>query len=169
MMVAGDRGAVSTVSRRRWLRSATGFAVTALLSTLPPRSTPAGSIETDREAFRALLDAKTFVVAYGPAGKPSLGEDVLTFADGLFASRGCERYGFEAAPYWLRMDGDTVHFRAEMHSPEAGIIAFTGHVAGDTLDATSVWTRERWYRTVRLDSWYQGKLAAPGQPLPQKS
>ena len=169
MIVAGDRVTVSTVSRRRWLCTATGFAVTALLSTLPSRATPAGLIETDREAFSALLDAKTFVVAYGPAGKPSLGEDVLTFADGLFTSRGCERYGFEAAPYWLRLDGEIVHFRAEMHSPEAGIIAFTGHVAGDTLDATSVWTRERWYRTIRLDSWYQGKLAEPGQPLPRKS
>ena len=169
MIVAGDRGAVSTVSRRRWLRSASGFAITAVLSTLPSRATPAGSARADRDALRTLLDDKTFVVAYGPAGKPSLGEDVLTFADGVFTSRGCERYGFAAAPYWLRLDGDIVHFRAEMHSPEAGIIAFTGHVAGDTLDATSVWTRERWYRTVRLDSWYQGKIAEPGQPLPRKA
>jgi hypothetical protein len=114
------------------------------------------------------LDGKVFVVAYGPSGQPSLGEDVFSFSDGLFTSSGCQRYGFSAAPYWLRVEGDAVLFRAELVSPEAGVMLMTGTIADGAIDAASVWTRERWYRTVRLESWYKGALAAPGQPLPQK-
>jgi hypothetical protein len=114
------------------------------------------------------LDGKVFIVTYGPRGEPSLGEDVLSFQDGLFTSAGCQRYGFSAGPYWLRVDGDNVLFRAELISPEAGVMILTGAVAGDTIEAGSTWTRERWYRTVTLESWYAGALAAPEQPLPQK-
>jgi hypothetical protein len=114
------------------------------------------------------LDGRVFVVDYGPSGKASLGEDVFSFDDGLFTSMGCQRYGFSAAPYWLRVDGDDVLFRAELVSPEAGVMLMTGTISGDTIEAASVWTRERWYRTVRLESWYTGVRAAPGQPLPEK-
>ena len=114
------------------------------------------------------LDGKVFVVDYGPLGKASLGEDVFRFDDGWFTSTGCQRYGFSAAPYWLRVDGEDMLFRAELTSPEAGVMVITGTISGDALEAASVWTRERWYRTVRLESWYAGMLAAPGQALPEK-
>ncbi len=114
------------------------------------------------------LDGKVFVVDYGPSGKPSLGEDVFSFSDGLFTSTGCQRYGFSAAPYWLRVEGEQVLFRAELVSPEAGVMLMTGTISDDAIEAASIWTRERWYRTVRLESWYRGALAAPGQPLPEK-
>ncbi len=81
---------------------------------------------------------------------------------------GCQRYGFSAALYWLRLDGDNVHFPAELTSPEAGVMVLTGTVAGDAIEAGSTWTRERCYRTVTLESWYAVALAAPGQPLPQE-
>jgi hypothetical protein len=129
----------------------------------------AAQVAVEHASFAALVDDMTFVVEYGPLGQASLGQDVLTFARGMFASEGCRRYGFEAAPYWLRLAGEVVHFRAEMESPEAGTIAFTGSIAGDSLEAASLWTRKRWYRTVRLESWYLGRLSEPGQALPRKS
>jgi hypothetical protein len=147
---------------------ATGVAASTLAAA-SIRAAAADQIPVARASFTAIVDDKTFVVDYGPLGQASLGQDVLTFAGGTFTSQGCRRYGFEAAPYWLRLEGDIVHFRAEMESPDAGTIAFTGSIAGDTLDAASLWTRERWYRTVRLESWYRGRLAEPGQALPRKS
>lgn len=122
----------------------------------------------DASAFRAVLDGRNFIVAYGPVGEESLGQDVLSFTDGRFASRGCSDLGFVPAPYWLRLEADTVRFRAAMESPEHGFIDFTGEVVGERIEAGSIWTRERWYRTVVLQSWYRGALAAPGQELPAK-
>jgi hypothetical protein len=119
--------------------------------------------------FLGLLDGKDFIVEYGPVGEPSLGQDVLSFESGRFRSRGCSDLGFVPAPYWLRLEGDAIRFRAAMESPEHGYIDFTGEVVGEHIEAGSIWTRERWYRTVVLESWYRGALAAPGQALPEKS
>ncbi len=124
---------------------------------------------TEEAVFRSPLDDKVFVVDYGPLGRASLGLDVLTFRAGTFASEGCERLGFRAAPYWLRGQGDDVHFRAEMTSVEHGTLAFEGLVRGAEIEVASLWTRQRWYRTVRLESWYRGRLAPPDRPLPKKS
>lgn len=135
----------------------------AAVATASPLATSAAEV-----AFARHLDGMVFVVDYGPLGQPSLGQDVLTFADGTFASQGCERLGFAAAPYWLRVEGDVVHFRAEMTSAEHGTLAFTGRVENGGIEVASRWTRERWYRTVLLESWYQGRLAEPGEPLPSK-
>jgi hypothetical protein len=144
---------------------AIAFAPAPLLGT-SLAAKPDKSLET--ASFHPLLDGLVFVVDYGPLGKKSLGQDVLIFEDGLFASRGCQAMGFGAAPYWLRVEDDTIQFRAEMSSAEHGILAFTGRIAGEQIEVTSLWTRQRWYRTVVLESWYRGSTAEPGQPLPTK-
>lgn len=152
-------------ARRRMLRSSLCLALLVAAPAIGAESVPPPTAEA---VFRSALDGKVFVVDYGPLGKPSLGRDVLTFADGTFASQGCERLGFAAAPYWLRVEGPVVHFRAEMTSAEHGTLAFTGRVENGGIEAASLWTRERWYRTVLLQSWYLGRLAAPDEPLPSK-
>ena len=134
----------------------------------------AGTVTTpdlavDPALFRGLLDGSVFLVEYGPMDQPSLGQDGLSFEDGLFASRGCNSMGFAPAPYWLRVTDAAIQFRAEMASAEHGELAFRGRVTGDEIDVTSLWTRQRWYRTVLLESWYRGRIADPGEPLPTKS
>lgn len=152
--------------RRRMLRLGLCLAlvVSARANGAEPVPPPAAEA-----VFRSALDGKVFVVDYGPLGKPSLGRDVLTFADGAFASQGCERLGFAAAPYWLRVEDDAVYFRAEMTSVEHGTLVFTGRIENGGIEVASLWTRERWYRTVLLESWYRGRLAAPDEPLPSKT
>lgn len=157
-----------THRRRDVLRCCAGIAGLVLGSA--PVGRPAiAAPPLDEAAFRSVLDGRNFIVEYGPVGEESLGEDVLSFTDGRFASRGCSDLGFAPAPYWLRLDSAIVRFRAAMESPEHGSIDFTGEVTGERIEAGSIWTRERWYRTVVLESWYRGVLAAPGQALPTKS
>lgn len=153
--------------RRRTVASCLALIIVApaMTQSAEPTATPS----VDGATFRALLDGLVFLVEYGPKGEPSLGQDVLSFADGLFASRGCNSMGFAPAPYWLRVDDTSIQFKAEMVSAEHGELAFIGRITGDEIDVTSLWTRQRWYRTVLLESWYQGRIADPDEPLPTKS
>lgn len=154
------------------LRRRTVVSCLALIMVAPAMTQGAEPTATplvDGAAFRALLDGSVFTVEYGPMGEPSLGQDVLSFADGLFASRGCNSMGFAPAPYWLRIDDASIQFKAEMASAEHGKLVFTGRITGDEIDVSSLWTRQRWYRTVLLESWYQGRIADPDEPLPTKS
>lgn len=43
-----------------------------------------------------------------------------------------------------------VHFLAEMVSEEHGTIVYTGRILGNDLDATYLWTRDRWYWIVEV-------------------
>ena len=144
------------------------------IALVPARLLAAGTLiaperPVDPALFRGLLDGFVFIVEYGPKDEPSLGQDVLSFADGLFASRGCNSMGFAPAPYWLRVDDTSIQFQAEMASAEHGKLVFTGRITGDEIAVTSLWTRQRWYRTVLLESWYRGRIADPDEPLPAKT
>ena len=66
-------------------------------------------------------------------GETNPGEDVLTFKGGKFSSRTCLEYGFAPAPYWVRRDARGLHFRAELHSREHGIMDFDGIFDGTEL------------------------------------
>ena len=83
--------------------------------------------------------------------------DVLSFKDGEFSSKACHRYGFTAAPYWVRRDDDGLHFRAELTSPENGTMRFEGIYDGETLQATALWTKERWYWTIEQKFQFTGR------------
>ena len=100
----------------------------------------------------------TFVGSFGPKGSHARDSDTFVFEDGLFTSTGCIEYGFSPRPYWVReVDGD-VHFLAEMVSEAHGTIVYRGRVHGDVIDATYVWTRDRWYWSIRREFWFKGSL-----------
>jgi hypothetical protein len=90
--------------------------------------------------------------------------DRLVFSDGMFASAVCRRYNFADAPYWVRVEGDRIHFLAEMTSPTDGTMRWKGTIQGDTLEGTMRWTKKRWYWTIDTEHQIRGKLdeAAPG-------
>lgn len=106
----------------------------------------------------SLLDGKTFVAQSGEKGKQASNKDTLVFRNGRFLSEGCKPYGFGDAPYQATDNGTTVRFHAETHSPTHGTMVWDGTVKGDTIEATSIWTRERWYWNIRKEYWYNGKL-----------
>lgn len=106
-----------------------------------------------------ILDGKVFVGAIGDKGKEASDQDEIRFKNGRFHSVGCEEWGFGDAPYTARMDGDLVRFKAVTVSPKDGKIEWDGTVKGDTLEATYVWIKERWYwKDAHVEKWFNGSL-----------
>ena len=109
-------------------------------------------------AWATTLDGKSFRSRqYGDDGTPRPW-DMLLFKDGKFISENCKPYGFVEGPYWLRFDGDSVHFFAELKSPTHGTMVWKGTVKGDKIEGNLVWTRERWYWTIRRTFNFAGSL-----------
>jgi hypothetical protein len=74
---------------RGWSSVSLALAVAALLSW------PAAGAG----AAQGALDGRTFVGETGEKGKPKGEADELVFLNGTFRSKGCDQYGFAAAPY----------------------------------------------------------------------
>lgn len=104
------------------------------------------------------LDGKTFVAQSGEKGKQASNKDTIVFRDGRFLSEGCSPYGFKDAPYQAVIDGAAIRFHAETHSPTHGTMVWDGTVNGDAIEASSIWTRERWYWKIKREYWYRGQL-----------
>lgn len=83
-------------------------------------------------------------------------KDVVTFADGKFHSATCERLGFGAAPYWMRVEGDALHFFVETAHPDNGTMLFSGVVRGAAAEWSAIWTKKRWYWSIRREVTFRG-------------
>jgi len=115
------------------------------------------------ESVRALaapasvpLEGRTFQGEILDGHGASRAKDVVTFKDGKFRSANCAELGFDASPYWTRVDGETVHFLAESVSAEGGKLVFRGAVRGGEAEWKAVWTKERWYWSVRREFEFKG-------------
>ena len=106
----------------------------------------------------SLLDGKTFVTQSGEKGKQASKKDTFVFRDGRFLSEACSPYGFGDAPYQATVDGPTVRFHTETHSPTHGKMVWDGIVKDNAIEATSIWTRERWYWNIKREYWFRGEL-----------
>ena len=104
------------------------------------------------------LDGRTFVTQSGEKGKPASKKDTFVFRDGRFLSEACSPYGFGDAPYQATVDGATVRFHAETHSPTHGTMVWNGIVKDNAIEATSIWTRERWYWKIKREYWFRGQM-----------
>lgn len=107
-----------------------------------------------------LLDGKAFVGKNGEIGKKLAeyeNEEIL-FREGLFTSVSCEPYNFDSSPYNAKAVGDKIYFDAVTESPTHGKISWQGVIDGDQVEATFVWTKERWYWDTRREYWFRGKL-----------
>jgi hypothetical protein len=107
-------------------------------------------------AVAAGLDGKTFHGEIVDDKGVVRANDVVTFKDGIFHSVNCERFGFGQAPYWMRVEGDAVHFLVEMTHPDNGMMLFKGAVRGNRAEWSAVWTKKRWYWSIRRDIRFQG-------------
>jgi hypothetical protein len=117
-------------------------------------------------AISTIVDGRTFSVDTGKEGKPAGGKDVVRFADGLMSTALCIRFGFKPAPYTVRAEGTKIHFRSEMISETQGKLVFTGHIEGDRLVAKAEWEQVRWYWTVNIVLWHDGKQVEFSDDLP---
>lgn len=104
------------------------------------------------------LDGKSFLAQSGEKGKPESNTDTIVFRDGRFLSEGCRPFGFKDASYQATVDGATIRFHAETHSPTHGTMIWDGTVKDNAIEATSIWIRERWYWKIKREYWYKGQL-----------
>ena len=91
------------------------------------------------------------------SGNAPLG-DTLVFKDGEFSSAICERCNFSSALYWIRQDGEQLHFLAELSSPTDGKMVWQGTVRDGKLEGTMRWTRKRWYWTIDVEHNIRGEV-----------
>jgi hypothetical protein len=110
-------------------------------------------------AYSGELDGKTFMGHSGDQGKESSRDEELRFQNGKLYSVGCAEWGFGESDYTARIEGESIHFVSEMLSPKHGKIVWNGTVQGDKIDATYVWTKERWYwKDAHQEKWLKGSL-----------
>ena len=105
-----------------------------------------------------LLDGRTYVGQKGGKGMPADSPDEFIFTEGQFRSTSCDPYGFGPGAYKATADDGIITFEAVTQSPTHGQITWRGTVSGDKLDATFVWTMERWYGDIRKEYWFKGRL-----------
>lgn len=118
-----------------------------------------GTIPVVAQEVSGMLDDRIFVGSTGDKGKEASEADELRFTNGKFRSVDCDQWGFGDAPYTAGTDGDLIKFSAVTVSPEHGKIAWNGTVKGDTLEATYVWTKERWYwKDAHEEKWFKGSI-----------
>lgn len=119
--------------------------------------------EAPQQAAFAPLDGLEFdagIVRQGDSAAPAEPLlDRLFFANGMFSSKICERYGFVPGAYWVRGTPEMIEFSAVLHSPTDGVMEWKGTVTGGKLDGTMRWTRERWYWTIEAEHRISGQIA----------
>lgn len=149
------------------MRFAAGTAVVFLHAiTMVGFSAPAFAqavAESSQSAAFAPLDGFEFdagIVRQGDSAAPAEPLlDRLFFANGMFSSKICERYGFVPGAYWVRGTPDAIEFSAVLLSPTDGIMEWKGTVTDGKLDGTMRWTRERWYWTIEAEHRISGQIA----------
>jgi hypothetical protein len=107
------------------------------------------------QAIENSLEGARFVGPFGAEGEVNPEEDAFTFKDGKFSTASCLEWGFTPAPYWVRRDGNGLHFLAELKSPEHGTMRYEGVFDGKELTVVGYWKKERWYWTI--ERTYRGK------------
>jgi hypothetical protein len=128
----------------------------ALLSLVLLQTTAIGD---DAGDAMAMLEGKTFVGHTGPLNGPVNGEDEVVFRNSRFLSTACDKWGFDSAVYTATLQPNGIHFTSVTKSPKHGQILWQGVVSGDTMNATYLWTKERWYwLDAREERWFKGKL-----------
>jgi opacity protein-like surface antigen len=140
--------------------SQAGAVETAPITPSPARPDAVGT------AISGDFDGRSYAADFGQDDKKAGGKDVVEFANGLMSTRLCVRFGFQPAPYLVRVEGRKVHFYSEMISKEQGKIVFSGYVEDGKLKADAKWAQARWYWTVNVGIKFDGALTDPKADLP---
>ncbi|PHP67795.1 hypothetical protein CSC94_08955 [Zhengella mangrovi] len=145
--------------------------ILAALLNVPASSNAQDAFGTISPELGALdgMEFRTGIVRVGKGSEAQPLEDKLIFQNGNFISEICRQFNFQPAPYWIRKDGDEVHFLAELVSPTDGKMRWEGALSQGELHGTMHWTKHRWYWTIDVEHTIVGVLdkpvsAKPGRP-----
>ena len=123
--------------------------------------TQTNAMGDDASDAMGMLEGKVFVGHTGPQAGLVNGEDEVVFRNSRFLSTACNKWGFDSAVYTATVQPDGIHFTSVTNSPKHGHIFWKGVVSGDAINATYLWTKERWYWfDAREERWFKGKLRA---------
>lgn len=107
------------------------------------------------ESANGMLDGKTFSGTLGEKGKIKGDKDNYVFKDGTFRLTACDAYGFSAAVYTAKAEGDAIAFESTTQSTKEGEMAWKGTVKGDAVEGTAVWKKGG---KAAEDYWFTGTL-----------
>jgi hypothetical protein len=136
-------------------RGAVVVIATLAISGFAMQPSPAVGMSTEMKSPGS-LDGRSFRGEIRDEKGVVRAQDVMTFRDGQFRSEKCKEMGFEDSRYWMRVEGDVVHFLIESANPAAGKITLSGKVRGAQAEWAGVWSKARWYWTVRRDISFNG-------------
>jgi hypothetical protein len=103
-----------------------------------------------------MLDGKRFMVEGGEQGKEKeASADTLSFANGMFHSKGCDIYGFGDGAYKAMQNGDATTFEATTTSEKEGTIDWKGTINGNMIEGTYRWTKAG---QNPIDYWFKGTM-----------
>ncbi len=137
---------------------------TPALAESAPSPVPVNPVSVE-QSIKQDFDGRVFVANYGQNEKLETGRDVISFENGMMSTKNCIKFGFQPAPYFLRVEGSKTYFYSEMPNQEQGVMKFSGSIENDQLSAKANWQQARWYWTVNVDFLFEGKRANPGDDL----
>lgn len=146
-------------SVRSGARRVASISLVLALGALATPAQPQSEAPADPAPASGVLDGRQFAGTFGPEGGASGRPDTLYFSEGRFWSANCVPCGFVPALYWVRHDGDAIHFRGEMHSRERGHFTYVGVIRGDRIEADVRWQKARWYWTIDRTFRFEGRRA----------
>jgi hypothetical protein len=135
-----------------------------VLADSAPNPTPINPV-TVEQSIKQDFDGRVFVANYGQNEKLETGRDVISFENGRMSTKNCIKFGFQPAPYFLRVEGGKTYFYSEMPSEKQGMMKFSGFIENDQISALSNWQQTRWYWTVNVNFVFKGTRANPGDDL----
>ena len=144
-------------ARRRGAQWSLVLAISAGLAASQASGPSPTDAATDPAPTRGALDGTQFAGTFGPDGGSSGRADTLYFSEGRFWSANCVPCGFVPALYWVRHDGDAIHFRGEMHSRERGHFTYAGVIRGGRVEASVRWQKSRWYWSIDRNFRFEGQ------------
>lgn len=103
------------------------------------------------------LDGMVFVGMIGSAEDPDYAEE-LHFNNGYFWSKHCLSCGYMPGPYWVRIEGGTIHFRGELSRVDSSVFEYTGQVSDGKIEVDVRWRKERWYWSIDQMLYFAGVL-----------
>ena len=116
---------------------------------------------SNTQAAVGALDGRAFIADAGERGKAADEKgDVITFADGVFHSSLCDKWGYGKGDYKVTGSAEAINFEAETVSAKDGRLKWKGTIKGDTIEGSFIHYRKPSILRANpepVEHWFKGK------------
>lgn len=113
------------------------------------------------QAAAGALDGKAFIADAGERGKAADEKgDVITFADGVFHSSLCDKWGYGKGEYKVTGGTESINFEAETVSAKDGRLQWKGTIKGDIIEGSFIYFRKPSVLRPNpepVEHWFKGR------------